>query len=56
MATRIKEQDEPRPGEVADPGHDAWVCAKVEKALAQSRDRTKIIPIEQVWRDFDVER
>lgn len=49
MATRIKEQDEPCfDGEGFDPDHDAWVRAKVEKALLQSRDRPKMIPIEQV--------
>ncbi|MHA0329492.1 hypothetical protein [Sphingomonas aquatilis] len=44
----------------ADPGgspaneqdHAAYKRAKIERGLEQSRDRSAMIPIEQVWRDL----
>lgn len=39
-------------GGAVDRGYDAWFRAKVEKALEQSRDRSAMIPIDRVWRDF----
>ena len=39
-------------GGPAEPGYAAWKRAKVERGLAQSRDRTAMIPIEQVWREL----
>jgi hypothetical protein len=39
-------------GGAMDPGYDAWFRVKVETALAQSRDRGAMIPIERVLRDF----
>lgn len=29
-------------------GYDAWKRAKIERGLAQSRDRSAMIPVEQV--------
>lgn len=39
-------------GGPADPGYDAWLRAKVERALAGAADRDALIPLEQVLRDF----
>lgn len=36
-------------------GHAAWQRAKVERGLAQSKDRAAMIPVEQVWRDLKLE-
>jgi len=36
-------------------GYAAWERAKIERGLAQSRDRTTMIPVEQVWRDLKLE-
>ena len=48
MAARAQEQSEPGPaGGEADPDHDAYVRAKVQRGLEQSRDRSAMIPIEQ---------
>ncbi|MEG3163256.1 hypothetical protein U1701_01480 [Sphingomonas sp. PB2P19] len=33
-------------------GYDAWKRAKIERGLAQSRDRSAMIPVEQVLRDL----
>ena len=55
MATRAQEWNEPE-GEAIDAEHDAFVRAKVLKALEQSRDRAAMIPLEQAWRDLIVER
>lgn len=55
MATRAQDWDEPD-GEGVSAEHDAFVRAKVLKALEQSRDRAAMIPLEQVWRDLIVER
>ena len=53
MAARAQEQSEPGPaGGEADPDHDAYVRAKVQRGLEQSRDRPAMVPIEQVWRDL----
>ena len=53
MATRAQDQSEPDPaGGGVDPDHDAYVRAKVQRGLEQSRDRSAMIPIEQVWRDL----
>ena len=43
-------------GDVTDRGHDAWLRAKVERGLAESRDRAAMIPVEQVLRDLSLER
>ena len=50
---RPQDQSEPGPasGE-ADPDHDAYARAKVQRGLEQSRDRSAMILIEQVWRDL----
>lgn len=37
-------------------GYDAWKRAKVERGLAQARDRSVMIPVEQVLRDLKLER
>lgn len=52
MATRAEDWNEPHPEPSAEPGHDAFVRAKVLKGLEQSRDRATMIPLEQVWRDL----
>ncbi|MEG3088064.1 hypothetical protein [Sphingomonas sp. PB4P5] len=36
-------------------GYAAWQRAKIERGLAQSRDRAAMIPVEQVWRDLKLE-
>ena len=57
MASNAQAPEQPQAGvEGHDSEHDAWMRAKVEIGLAQSRDRTAMIPIEQVWRDLTVER
>jgi hypothetical protein len=50
------------PGKVADEqspaekGYAAWKRTKVERGLAQAKDRDSLIAAEQVWREFDLER
>jgi hypothetical protein len=36
-------------------GYATWERAKIERGLAQSRDRTAMISVEQVWRDLKLE-
>ncbi|MCM2473784.1 hypothetical protein HGO38_09890 [Rhizobium sp. CG5] len=38
------------------PGYDAWKEAKVRKALDQAKDRSKMIPADDVWESFGFER
>ena len=42
--------------DTVEPGYDEWKRAKIERGLAESRDRSAMIPVEQVWRDLDLER
>lgn len=49
-AEKVSEQEGP-----SDPGYAAWERAKIERGLAQSRDRAAMIPVEQVWRDLKLE-
>jgi hypothetical protein len=55
MATRA-EHDVPDDGEATEPGYAAWKQAKIERGLEQPRDRSAMIPVEQVWRDLKLER
>ncbi|WP_298813074.1 hypothetical protein [uncultured Sphingomonas sp.] len=34
--------------DATDPGHDAWLRAKVVRGLAESRDRAAMISVDQV--------
>lgn len=43
-------------GGATEPDYAEWKRAKVEKGLAQSRDRAAMIPVEQIWRDLKLER
>jgi len=43
-------------GGVIERGYDAWKRAKIERGLAQSRNRDAMIPVEQLWRDLSLER
>ena len=36
-------------------GYTAWKRAKIERGLAESRDRDAMIPVEQVLRDLSLE-
>ncbi|MDQ0465876.1 hypothetical protein QO010_003668 [Caulobacter ginsengisoli] len=47
-------EDHLRPGEAdsADPDYQAWKDRKIRRALAQSEDRTQMIPAEEVWDSF----
>ncbi|MCP3734816.1 hypothetical protein M9979_08025 [Sphingomonas sp. RP10(2022)] len=55
MATRT-DHETPDGGEGTEPGYAAWKRAKIERGLTQSRDRSAMIPVEQVWRDLKLER
>ena len=39
-----------------DPDYVAYKKNKIEKGLAESQDRTKLIPAEKVWEDLGLER
>lgn len=57
MSTRPKPDVELDPGEAAtEPGHDAFVRAKVERGLAQSRDRASMISVDRIWRALGLAR
>lgn len=42
--------------EPVEDGYEAWKRAKIERGLAQSRDRAAMIPVEQLLRDLKLER
>ena len=44
---KVAESDAP-----AERGHAAWKRAKVERGLAQAKDRDAMIPAEKILRDF----
>lgn len=50
LKDKLAEQD----GPVAH-GHEAWKRTKVERALAQAQDRDRLIPLDRILRDFDLE-
>lgn len=55
--TQIKDAelaDHLRPGEVEnpDPDYQAWKERKILRALEQSKDRSAMIPAEEVWKDL----
>jgi len=43
-------------GALPEPGHSAWLRAKIERGLAQAENRESLIPAEQVWRDLGLAR
>ncbi len=43
------------PGSV-EKGYAGWKQSKVARGLTQAKDRESLIPAEQVWREFDLER
>ena len=43
-------------GEAPERGHAAWLRAKVERGLAQARDRDAMIPAAQLLRELGLER
>jgi len=47
---KVAEGDTP-----TEPGHAAWKRAKVERGLAQAKDRDAMIPAERILRDFKLE-
>lgn len=52
MTTKSEEPDKINAAEQAEADHDAYIRAKVRIGLEQSRDRSKMIPLEQVWRNL----
>lgn len=38
-----------------DPGYDAWKRAKIDRALGDCTDRSKMIPAAEVWRELGLE-
>ena len=47
---KVAENDSP-----VEPGHAAWKRAKVERGVAQAKDREAMIPAERILRDFKLE-
>ena len=43
-------------GETPERGHAAWKRTRIERGLAQAKDRASLIPAEKVWRDLGLER
>ena len=39
-----------------EPEYKAWKEAKVKKGLAESEDRSKLVPAHKVWKDLGLER
>jgi len=52
-ASRAKPID---PDQEREPGYAAWKRAKVERALAEAKNRDGMIPAPHVWRDLGLER
>jgi len=55
MATHANSDDSLSETEV-EPGYAAWKRVKIERGLEQARDRSTMIPVEQIWRDLTLER
>ena len=55
MAKRA-DHELPEDGEAIEPGYAKWKRAKIEGGLEQARDRSVMIPLEQLWRDLKLER
>ena len=55
MATRAETDKLTANEDATERGYEAWKRAKVERGLAQARDRVAMIPVEQVWRDLKLD-
>ena len=58
MAPQVEARDKLEVGDdgPVDRGYDGWKRVKVERGLAQARDRSAMIPAEQVLRDLTLGR
>ena len=43
-------------GSPVEPGYEAWKREKVLRGLDQARDRSQMIPADDLWRDIGFER
>lgn len=50
MAELTSEQPGPQ-----DPGYDAWLEAKLDRARQEAKDPSKLVPAEQVWKELGLE-
>ena len=55
MDVRSVQSDLPEDPQWDQAGYDAWKRAKIERGLEQSRDRSGMISVEQLWRDLKLE-
>lgn len=57
MKSRTDPQDKlAEQGNALERGYAAWKRGKIERGLAQTKDRASMIPMEQILRDFGLER
>lgn len=38
-----------------EPGYEEWKLEKIRRGQAEAKDRSKMIPAEQVWRELGLE-
>lgn len=56
MASVVDQRDKVYAEPVAtEAGYEAWKRAKIERGMAQSRDRPAMIPLDQVLRNLSLE-
>ena len=55
MATRREDLVPDERLKAQEPGYAEWKRAKIERALAQSKDRAAMIPAERIWHDLGLE-
>ena len=55
MATHREDVAPDERRKAQEPGYAEWKRAKIERALAQSKDREAMIPAERIWRDLGLE-
>ncbi|RWX78798.1 hypothetical protein EPK99_09435 [Neorhizobium lilium] len=52
----LEELVSPSSSAPADEGYEAWKIAKIRTALEESKDRSCVIPLDDVWKRFGFER
>jgi len=54
QAPSLAELTSEQPGP-QDPGYEAWLEAKLDRARQEAKDPSKLIPAEQVWKELGLE-
>ena len=55
MAATPERTPEIEQDHAVEPGYAEWKREKIERGLAQTRDRSAMIPVDRIWSDLGLE-